>query len=281
MRINIYLKPDRARELFRSCLEGDKGGEQQQQQQKDGGAGGGVGGLFRRGKKDGSGKRRGVTFEDCLALLRRIGSEINGGRNMADEVFDEVFGRDAGDSVTAEEFLTKFLRAKQGEEDASIDDVRSLFAELNGMNVSTAGRSGGANDDGGGEEEKSDSITIDRSVWGEYLNSARNEVYDPRSRALDSSTLSRPLSEYWINSSHNTYLTGDQLRSSSSVEMYIFAMHRCVVCDCVIDKRVCTHLISPSLHHFGVYLTVDNNLFLQRTTSCGCASRQTKNRMNE
>jgi hypothetical protein len=67
------------------------------------------------------------------------------------------------------------------------------------------------------------------------LTSRYNGAVDPCHLDEVYMDMTRPLSEYWINSSHNTYLTGDQFRSSSSVEMYRIALCsgcRCVEIDC-------------------------------------------------
>lgn len=67
------------------------------------------------------------------------------------------------------------------------------------------------------------------------LMSRFNLAVDPRKLDTVYMDMNRPLSEYWINSSHNTYLTGDQLRSASSVDMYRIALQagcRCVEIDC-------------------------------------------------
>ncbi|EGG20224.1 phosphoinositide-specific phospholipase C [Cavenderia fasciculata] len=75
-------------------------------------------------------------------------------------------------------------------------------------------------------------ITIDQLE--DYLTSSNNDVFEPKARKTYMDT-NQPISNYYMNSSHNTYLAGHQLQGISSSEMYVLAMKKnCKCVECII-----------------------------------------------
>uniref|UniRef100_A0A8B9JQM0 1-phosphatidylinositol 4,5-bisphosphate phosphodiesterase n=1 Tax=Astyanax mexicanus TaxID=7994 RepID=A0A8B9JQM0_ASTMX len=70
--------------------------------------------------------------------------------------------------------------------------------------------------------------------FGRYLSGEENSIIPPE-KLDQSEDMMFPLSHYFINSSHNTYLTAGQLAGNSSVEMYrqvLLSGCRCIELDC-------------------------------------------------
>ncbi|KAG6936323.1 phospholipase C eta 2 [Chelydra serpentina] len=82
------------------------------------------------------------------------------------------------------------------------------------------------------ENKKQGALGIDG--FTSYTRSPSGDIFNPEHYQVNQD-MTQPLSHYFITSSHNTYLMGDQLMSQSRVDMYSWVLQsgcRCVEVDC-------------------------------------------------
>lgn len=138
--------------------------------------------------------------EDVRAIYRELASEAEKG-------------------ITSEEFL-RFLSDIQFENvDADLAHWEDVFAKFARRSKSK-------------DTVEGEPLRMNEAALTSYLISTFNV---PMENAPANYTLDRPVNEYFISSSHNTYLLGRQVAGQSSVEAYISALNRgcrCVEIDC-------------------------------------------------
>ncbi|XP_067240703.1 1-phosphatidylinositol 4,5-bisphosphate phosphodiesterase beta-1 [Chanodichthys erythropterus] len=143
-------------------------------------------------------------------------------RNDIDTIFSEI-GAKIRPYLTVEQ-MTDFLNNKQ--RDPRLNEI--LYPPLKAEQVQ-----------GLVEKYEPDTMLSQRgqiSVEGfaRYLSGEENSIIPPE-KLDQSEDMTLPLSHYFINSSHNTYLTAGQLAGNSSVEIYrqvLLSGCRCVELDC-------------------------------------------------
>jgi hypothetical protein len=157
-----------------------------------------------------------LTYAECMTLLQSCKPQ-----QATADLWVRLFGD--VEEVTAKDVWRKFLQQTQGETDTTIEDAKALIKSLSMLELN-------------GKDDDSKEEVLNLGRFTAFLQSSFNDAYDvEQQELLPSQKFDMPLSHYWINTSHNTYLTGDQLQSKSSVEAYIKSLNRgcrCLELDC-------------------------------------------------
>eukprot|EP01006_Ploeotia_vitrea_P059870 TRINITY_DN74919_c0_g1_i1.p1 TRINITY_DN74919_c0_g1~~TRINITY_DN74919_c0_g1_i1.p1 ORF type:complete len:760 (-),score=62.07 TRINITY_DN74919_c0_g1_i1:93-2372(-) len=131
-------------------------------------------------------------------------------RQELDFIFDAYSSNKQ--TMTASEF-TKFMQQEQGESDWEDKDSTEVFHTLTlSQRI----------------------VTLSRFLFNWYLVNGKYNSWWNDDHQVVYQDMNQPLTHYYWNSSHNTYLTGDQLKSDSSPDMYTRALLkgcRCVEID--------------------------------------------------
>ncbi|KAG5831861.1 hypothetical protein ANANG_G00284510 [Anguilla anguilla] len=195
-------------------------------------------GFLRRADQNQDGK---MSYEEVKRLLQMINIDLS--EQYARSLFKcDRSGDGRLDHVEIEEFCRELLRRPE------LDSVFRRYSG-NGCVLTTAELRdflGDQGEDASLDHAQNLILKYELNTWAQrhqlmtqngftmYMLSQENDVFNPaHSEVYQDMTL--PLSHYFISSSHNTYLTKDQVTSASSTEPYIRALNqgcRCVELDC-------------------------------------------------
>ncbi|XP_066497923.1 1-phosphatidylinositol 4,5-bisphosphate phosphodiesterase delta-3-A [Hoplias malabaricus] len=183
-----------------------------------------------------------MSYDEIKHLLQMINIDLN--EQYARSLFKKCDKSCDGrlDHVEIEEFCRELLRRPE------LDAVFRHYSS-NGCVLSTLELRdflGDQGEDASLSHAQNLILTFELNDWAQknlfmtqngftlYMLSRENDVVNPDHTHIHQD-MKHPLAHYYISSSHNTYLTKDQVTSESSTEPYIRALNqgcRCVELDC-------------------------------------------------
>ena len=169
---------------------------------------------FGKADKNGTGC---LNFEEFKEFIRRLKQ-----RNDIKDIYKAV-DPNSNDGITLQDFLG-FLEGTQG---ISVKSDRQSWVKVFNKHIRQANKIQSPQD-----AVEDPTIQMNFAAFSDYLCSDDNNVQNFK---ISEVKFDKPLNEYFISSSHNTYLMGRQVAGNSSTEAYIRALQqgcRCVEIDC-------------------------------------------------
>lgn len=157
-----------------------------------------------------------LNFEEFKDFIRRLKARAD-----IKDIYKSIAPSNEG--IPLDAFL-KFLRETQG---ISVQANRPHWVKVFNKHVRQANKALMIQD-----TTDDPSLQMNLAVFSEFLSSHDNNIQNFN---VPEVKFDKPLNEYFISSSHNTYLLGWQFGGSSSTEAYIRALQRacrCVEIDC-------------------------------------------------
>jgi len=163
-----------------------------------------------------------LSFQEFKDFVRRLK------RRMDIKEIYQMITADNGDGLDLQQYLG-FLQHTQGiDVEANRPQWVSLFTKF----VRKAGSKPTSTSPGTPCMSDETTVRMNFEAFSSFLCSSYNNIQTTKASEV---RFERPLNEYFISSSHNTYLLGRQVAGSSSTEAYIRALQhacRCVEIDC-------------------------------------------------
>ncbi|XP_059084137.1 1-phosphatidylinositol 4,5-bisphosphate phosphodiesterase gamma-1-like [Tigriopus californicus] len=167
-----------------------------------------------------SSERAGFSRDQFIDFFRRV---LNNQKNQSEALtflfFKSCKRKDRVLGIIGKSSFEGFLEESQGvelNEDSNVAlEMQSYITRVSGLRVSIQPH-----------------FSVENFL--DYLFSPKNDLLDPKVHTVHQD-MTQSLARYFINSSHNTYLTGNQLTSDSSVDAYervLLQGVRCIEIDC-------------------------------------------------